>query len=112
MGNDNSKRAPGAGFETAQFARVEACLIAQSWERNAAREGRTKTTHPQIIWRRMGPNAGPILGGSHLCQDPNQYPYIFNTECRANEEKSVDYQRIAIRTPKRSATLVISLVAN
>jgi len=82
------KKGTAGGF----CARVEACLIAQSWERNAAREGRIKTTHPKIISRRMGPNAGPIFGGSHLCQDPNQYPYIFNTECRANEEKIVDYQ--------------------
>jgi hypothetical protein len=61
------------------------------WRQTSRATGRIKIT-PKIISRRMGPNAGPILGGSHLCQDPNQYPYIFNTECRANEEKSVDYQ--------------------
>jgi hypothetical protein len=62
-----------------------------SGERNAAREG-AHQDHPQNHFATHGPIAGPILGGSHFCQDPNQHPYIFNTECRANEEKNVDYQ--------------------
>jgi hypothetical protein len=67
----------------------------------------------------MGPNAGPILGGSHLCQDPIQYPYLqplFSTlNVGQNEEKSVDYQPVVGVHQEGARVLLFSrliLVAN